>query len=89
MPASNDTTVKVPPSLGPITRMESASSSGLYEDDAEFYDDFGVDGKSGGGAASSHKMSRREQNRGGLGGGSIYSSKHVRAKEAIQKKPKK
>jgi hypothetical protein len=84
--------------------MESADSSSSdfydYEEDndtngphAGYYDDFelGRGGTSGGGGGggSTGKMSRREQSRGGgAGRGTIYSSKHVRAKEAQQQQSK-
>jgi hypothetical protein len=81
----------------PLTeRMESADSF-YYEDnddDGHYaeYDDFELGGSGGGGGGSTGKMSRREQSRGGgAGRGTIYSSKHVRAKEAQlqQSKPTK
>jgi hypothetical protein len=69
----------------------------MHEDDSEeydYFDDFGLQGKCGGGSGgdaggSTQRLSRRQQNRGGAGAGTIYSSKHVRAKEAQQRMPKK
>ena len=60
--------------------------------DYDDYDDFGLAGKGGGGGSSSasktsQKMKKRQNQRGGSGGrGTIYSNKHVRAKEALRTK---
>jgi hypothetical protein len=75
-------------------RMESVDSSAFSQgDDYEDYDDFGI-GQSGGGGGGtrtkSQKIQFRQDTRGGGGGSdTIYSAKHVRAKEALQLKGKK
>lgn len=68
-----------------VERVNSYEGDDEYED----YDDFGLGGGKaggGGGGGKSQKMARRQDNRGGGGAGTIYSAKHIRAKEALQKK---
>lgn len=73
-------------------RTESVDSSTFFEKESGYdeYGDFGLDCKSagggGGGGGTSQKMSRRHQQRGDAGNGTIYSTKHVRAKETLQNK---
>lgn len=86
--APTSTTVVPPASAN--ERMESVDSAAFFEgDEYDDYDDFQASnaaGGGGGGRTKSTKMNRRQDNRGGSGGsGTIYSAKHVRAKEAIQK----
>ena len=72
----------------PPERNASVDSAAFFEgDDYDDYDDFEAGGKSGGGGGannnSKQKMEKRQQERGGGGGsGTIYSAKHIRAKEA-------
>jgi hypothetical protein len=71
----------------------SSSSSDFYDDDGDDYndyDDFGLQFSSSGGGgtskAASLKMNKRVKQQGGSNtSGSIYSAKHVRAKEALRK----
>jgi len=78
-------------------RAESGDSAAFYKgdeyDEYDEHDDFGLvknNNAGGGGGNKSQKMARRQDNRGGGGGvGTIYSAKHVRAKEALQKSPKR
>jgi hypothetical protein len=85
-----DTTVpKVEqPPLG-AERNVSVDSAAFYEgDEYDDFDDFGAQGSAGGGAGK-QKTDKRQEQRGGSGGsGTIYSAKHIRAKEA-QLKTKK
>ena len=76
-------------------RNESVDSAAFYDGDTyDDYDDFGLNhkggGGGGGGGGTSQKMAKRQEDRGGSGGsGTIYSAKHVRAKENLQKSGKK
>lgn len=75
-------------------RVESVDSSAFYEEDEyDKYDDFGMANSGGGGGGSgtkNQKINRRQDNRGGgATSGTIYSTKHVRAKEALHDKGKK
>ena len=76
------------PPLG-AERNVSVDSAAFYEgDEYDEYDDFPGQGSAGGGAGK-HKTDKRHEQRGGsIGSGTIYSAKHVRAKEA-QPKTKK
>ena len=91
---TNGSIPSVPDQSGPENqRMESVNSAAFFEgDEYDDYDDFRAStggGGGGGGGSKSSKMSRRQENRGGSGGsGTIYSAKHVRAKEALQNKRK-
>ena len=73
-------------SQAPPERNASVDSAAFFEgDEYDDYDDFQAAGGSGGGAVgnNSSKMHKRSNNRGGGGGsGTIYSARHVRAKEA-------
>jgi hypothetical protein len=73
------------PPLG-TERNVSVDSAAFYEgDEYDEYDDFGAQGSAGGGAVK-QKTAKRQEQRGGSGGsGTIYSTKHVRAKEAQPK----
>jgi hypothetical protein len=65
-------------------REMSVDSAQFFEaaDEYDDYDDFA--------ATSGSKVDKRQQDRGGGGGsGSIYSSKHVRAKESLPRSSKK
>jgi hypothetical protein len=83
----NKTTV--PPKPEPADRNESVESAAFFEggDEYDDYGDFGVNqaksgGGGGGGGGTTQKIDKRQEHRGGSGGsGSIYSAKHVRAKE--------
>mmetsp|Transcript_22639 Transcript_22639/g.55953 ORF Transcript_22639/g.55953 Transcript_22639/m.55953 type:complete len:97 (-) Transcript_22639:63-353(-) len=55
-----------------------------YCDEYDDYDDFNIGQTSN--TASSTSNNRRQQPKQGKSGGSIYSSKHVRAKEAMRKR---
>ena len=60
-----------------------------YEEDFDCYldyDDFraGGCGGGGGGGGSSKKATKRQKQRGGGGSGTIYSAKHIRAKESLR-----
>lgn len=62
------------------------------DDEYEDYDcdDFGLEGAiRGGGGGRSQKVGRRHRKRGGSGGsGNVYSTKHIRVKEAQRKQGK-
>ena len=63
-----------------------------YDDDFLDYDDFQAMGGGGGGAgsrAAGKKTTKRQNQRGGGGSGTIYSAKHIRAKEAQMSRPSK
>ncbi|GAX23855.1 hypothetical protein FisN_20Hu060 [Fistulifera solaris] len=65
-------------------RENSVDSTQFFEaaDEYDDYDDFA--------ATSGSKIDKRQQDRGGSGGsGTIYSSKHVRAKESLPRSSKK
>jgi hypothetical protein len=87
MSDKQDTTVPMveKPPLGG-ERNVSVDSAAYYEgDEYDDFDDFGAQGSAGGGAGK-QKMDKRKEQRGGSGGsGTIYSTKHVRAKEAQPK----
>ncbi|CAJ1951382.1 unnamed protein product [Cylindrotheca closterium] len=53
-----------------------------YCDEYDDYDDFNI----GPTTTASSIASRRQQPKQGKSGGSIYSAKHIRAKEAMQKR---
>uniref|UniRef100_A0A7R9ZP05 Uncharacterized protein n=1 Tax=Craspedostauros australis TaxID=1486917 RepID=A0A7R9ZP05_9STRA len=75
------------PTPGQNDRTTSVDSAAFFEaqDEYDDYDDFGLSGGGGGGGGNA-KIKRRQDNRGGSGGsGTIYSAKHVRAKEAQRK----
>lgn len=62
-------------------RNASVDSAAFFEgDDYDDYDDFAAGGNGGGGG----KVNKRSNERGGGGSGTIYSAKHIRAKEALQ-----
>ena len=65
-----------------FTRETSVDSTQFFEaaDEYDDFDDFA--------ATSGSKTDKRQQDR-GAGGGSVYSSKHVRAKESQQRSSKK
>ena len=56
------------------------------DDDYAGYDDFQAGSRGGGGSGcASKKSTKRQTQRGGGGGsGTIYSSKHIRAKEGLR-----
>ena len=62
------------------TQPQRELSASDYYEEYDDYDDFNANGGGGGGGAKQKGKSS--------GGGTIYSSKHVRAKEALQKRPK-
>ena len=68
----------VPPHQQP-ERNESVNSAAFFEAEDE-YDDFDDFAAGGGGGGLTAKMGKRQGNRGGGGSGTIYSSKHIRAK---------
>lgn len=73
-----------------MTSDGSSSSSNYYEQGDKFddYDDFAAgDCRVGGGrgVANSGKQKRREENRGGSGSGTIYSAKHIRSRQSLQR----
>lgn len=79
---------ETPPKAGEdIQRFQSEDSARFYEQQDEYddFDDFAASGKPAGGAGISQKMSKRVENKGGGGSGSIYSAKHIRQKEALAK----
>jgi len=72
-----------------VSNVDFYDNGDNYYDSYECYDDFGLGFSRGGGGGKnmSRKMSKRQKQRGGSGNsGSIYSNKHIRAKEAIRNK---
>jgi hypothetical protein len=71
-----------PPLLG-VERNVSVDSATFYEgDEYDDLDDFGAQGMRGAGAGTK-KTDKRQEKRGGSGGsGTIYSTKHIRAKDS-------
>jgi hypothetical protein len=77
-----------PPTGQPQERFESVDSAAYFEgDDYDEYDDFGAD--TGGGGGGSRQNKRREDRGDSGGSGTVYSAKHVRAKEAQQQNTSK
>ena len=85
-----------------MNKYNSSSNNIDYDDDDDYmvydeydYDDFELTNcRYGGGGgskkanATSEKMNKRRKQRGGGGKGNIYSSKHIRAREALLEKKK-
>ena len=72
---------------------EHDDSDDLRDNEYDEYDDFaacfGGGGGGGGGGIGRQKTAKRQKQRGGGGSGTIYSSKHIRAKESLAAKGKK
>jgi hypothetical protein len=75
--------IDTPPKTGDsMERFQSGDSESFFEQ-LDDVDDFAPVGKPSGGAKGlSQKMSKRDDQKGG-GSGGIYSTKHIRQKEAL------
>ena len=89
---SEDTSTCPPRTIDQFPSFDSAADYpyGDYDyddfDDCDDFDDFGLVSRRGGGGASKtagQKMKKRQKQRGGGGRGTIYSTKHIRAREAL------